>query len=598
MITMSLLYLACILVVANAQESSGPIETITTGRVLGKRMTVFDKQIDAFLGIPFAEPVSGERRFSLPEQKAPWGDELFDATNYGDGCWQVPDSAFPGFEGTEIWNPAVELSDDCLNLNVWVPNPRPSNSAVLVWIFGGSFWYGVGSLSLYDGKYLAAEENIIVVTMNYRVSSFGFLATGHESAPGNQGLYDQQMALQWVRDNIAVFGGDPAQVTLFGESAGGASVAFHMLSPMSQPLFQRAGIQSAGPTARWASMTQEEGLRRSKLLGEALGCNSDDIPDMVTCLQNVDATELAQNSWVTGGFLNFPFVPVYDGVFLPEDPVSAVQNGNFKDCELIIGSNTNEAFFFIIYEVPGFSKDTDSLLDYDAYIEALTYQFPFVNSFGLEAIAFQYRPWQAPHDQALLRDATDLAQGDYSFTCPSVDFAMAYAKADNHVYYYRFEERASNSAFADWMGVLHGDEIAYIFGIPLNESWGYSEQEQLFSRKLMKYWANFAKTGNPNSDMSGVSSDEWPQYKMDTQEYLVLNESLVDGPAYTGSEVKPLQCAFWKEYIPQLVTKTADINEVEIAWKEEFSKWSNEYIVDWKVQFDKYTAEANSNDPE
>ena len=322
-----LLCCALLVAAATAQLTMNPIETTKLGQVMGKRMTVMNKQVDAFLGIPFAEPISGERRFSRPVAKAPWGDsEVFDATEYGDGCWQVPDTAFPGFEGSEIWNPNVPLSDDCLNLNVWVPYPRPQNSAVLLWIFGGSYWYGVGSLSLYDGKFLAAEENIIVVTINYRVGAFGFLATGDPGAPGNQGLYDQAMAMQWVKDNIGAFGGDPNKVTLFGESAGGASVSLHQLSPVSQSLFQRAGIQSAGPTAPWAFTDRETALNRAKDLAKALGClqgsngEERDIPDMVKCLQDVDPNELLPVSWVTGRFLEFPWVPVYDGVFLPEDP--------------------------------------------------------------------------------------------------------------------------------------------------------------------------------------------------------------------------------------------------------------------------------------
>ncbi|XP_072015168.1 acetylcholinesterase-like [Amphiura filiformis] len=533
-------------------NQNSPTETIQSGQIMGKRIDVLDKQVDAFLGIPFAEPISGDRRFKLPVAKAPWSG-VFNATEYGHGCWQVLDTAFPGFEGTEIWNPTVPLSDDCLNLNVWVPFPRPQNSAVLVWIFGGGFWYGGSSLSLYDGKFLAAHEDMIIVSMNYRVGAFGFLATGDSSAPGNQGLYDQVMALQWVQDNIVTFGGDPNQVTIFGESAGGVSVGLHMLSPVSQPLFQRAGIQSAGPTTPWGYIDRDTGLKRAKLLAESLGClkseNGEEhsIPDMVQCLQNVDVNELLGASWVTSNVLEFPFTPVYDGIFLPEDPATALENGNFKDCELIIGSNTNEANFFLIYEAPGFNKDTESLLDNEGYITALEYAFPNANSLQLDAIASQYRP-KIPDDGSLLRDAVDHAVGDYMFSCPSVDFAQAYAKAGNQVYYYRFEERASSSPFPDWMGVLHGDEIVYIFGVTLAPSFGYSSREQAMSKRMMEFWANFARTGNPNS---ASSSNEWPEFTDDAEEYLVLEEALVDGPGTTGNRVKP-QCDFWWNELPKL----------------------------------------------
>lgn len=502
-----LFYLVCALQVTTQQQQSGipqdrlgPIVTVSTGRVMGKRMNVLGKAVDAFLGIPYAESTEGEGRFKLPVPKKAW-EPIFNATEYGFGCYQVPDKAFSDFPGTDMWNANVPLDFDCLNLNVWVPHPRPTKSPVLVWIYGGSFWYGVASLEVYDGKFLAAEEGLIVVSMNYRVGAFGFLAMGDDGAPGNQGLYDQAAALQWVQDNIAAFGGDPDQVTLFAESAGAASVSFHMLSPVSESLFQRAALQSAGPTGPWAYYTQEEGLRRGKLLAAAVNCLEDDqgnelpVPEITRCLQQTDTVDLLYNSWVTMNFLEFPFVPVYDGTFLPEDPRLALERHAFKDCELLIGSNTNEGFFFIIYEVPHIEKDEENLLDYSRYIEALKHSFPKANSFGLEAIAFQYRPWITPNKGALLRDAVDAAVGDYAFVCPTVEFAKAYASADHPVYYYRFTERMSNSLFPDWMGVLHGDEIAYIFGIPLDPAAGFNNRERLLSRKLMKYWANFARTG-------------------------------------------------------------------------------------------------------
>lgn len=506
-----LFYLICAVQVTRQKISQNPLdlaplEEINTGQILGKTLTVLNKKVDAFLGIPYGESTEGEQRFKKPVAKASWAEsgKIFNATEYGYGCWQLPDEAFPGFEGTEMWNPNVFLGEDCLNLNVWVPNPRPTNSPVLVWIYGGSFWYGVASLELYDGKFLAAEEQLIVVSMNYRVGAFGFLSMGTDDAPGNQGLWDQALALQWVKDNIAAFGGDPDQVTLMSESAGSASVSFHMLSPHSRPLFKRAALQSAAPTCPWAYYDQEETLRRAKELASALDCLEDDtgcempINDIVSCLRNREPTDILANSWITMEFLDFPWTPVVDGTFLPEDPRLALERHAFKDCEMLIGSNSNEAFFFIIYEflsLQYFDKDGPGLLSNTDYMASLKHLFPRANSFGIDAIAFQYRPWLSPNDGAMLRDAVDAAVGDYAFTCPTVDFATAYAKADNPVYYYRFTERASNSPFAEWFGVLHGDEIAYIFGIPLDPEYGYSDREKLFSRKLMRYWANFARTG-------------------------------------------------------------------------------------------------------
>ncbi|XP_072048816.1 cholinesterase-like [Amphiura filiformis] len=595
-------FLYFVLLIVTAYAQSNPVERIKTGQIVGKRITVNGSmEVDAFLGIPFAEPTSGERRFKLPEEKAPWSD-VFNATEYGHGCWQLLDTGLPGIQKTGKWNPTVTLSDDCLNLNVWVPYPRPQNGAVLVWIHGGGYYFGTSSSDMYDGKYLAAFEKIIIVSMNYRLDAFGFLSTGDSSAPGNQGLYDQTMALQWVQDNIATFGGDPNSVTIFGESAGGSSVAFHSLSPVSQSLFKRAGIQSGGITPRWAYITQEVALERAKLLARSVECLEDTngdvraIPDMIRCLQNVDAKTLLAANPGTGRYLELFFTPVYDGIFLPKHPVDAQDQGSFKQCELIIGSNSNEANIFLYSTAPGFDKDGENLLDYESYKAALRFTFPKFQSFALDAIAFQYRPRKTPNNQSLLRDAIDLAAGDFDFNCPTVELANAYAREGNQVYYYRFEERPSNSPFPEWMGALHGDEIPYIFGIPFDTSFGYSHNERALSRKLMNFWANFARTGNPNSDTSDATDLPyvWPQYDVETQEFLVLNESLAEGTKITGSGVKPQECAFWRDYLPNLDVQTGDIDEVEKQWKEEFDKYSNEYIVDWKVQLEKYKATTSN----
>ncbi|XP_009458843.1 PREDICTED: cholinesterase-like, partial [Nipponia nippon] len=192
--------------------------------------------VTAFLGIPYAEPPLGHLRFRPPRPARPWHGVL-DASSHHHACYQAVDTMFPGFGGSEMWNPNREMSEDCLYLNVWVPVPRPSAAVpVLVWIYGGGFYSGAASLDVYDGRYLAAAEGVVVVSMNYRVGALGFLALpGHPEAPGNVGLLDQRLALRWVRDNVGAFGGDAGAVTLFGESAGAASVGLHLLSTPSRP---------------------------------------------------------------------------------------------------------------------------------------------------------------------------------------------------------------------------------------------------------------------------------------------------------------------------------------------------------------------------
>ncbi|XP_071949453.1 cholinesterase-like [Antedon mediterranea] len=570
------------------------IVKVVQGKVRGKRMNVFNKDVDAFLGIPYAEPPVGNRRFKPPVPQEHW-KTTFNATEYGNGCMQLPDDTFPGFPGTEMWNPNVPMSEDCLNLNVWAPYPRPRNSAVMVWIYGGSYFSGVSSLDVYDGKTLAAEENLIVVSMNYRLGALGFLAMGEE-APGNAGLRDQALALQWVQENIALFGGNPNEVTLFSESAGSASVSFHLLSPVSRNLFKRAIMQSASANAPWAHYIKPEALRRGTLLAEELSCTESNsgrsftADEMVQCLQTKDAEEILNSMWVTTEFLNFAFVPVVDGLFIVETPQATLQKKAFKPCEIIIGSNTNEANFFLIYEVPGYSKDTESLLDKSQFREAIEYCWPNKNSFAHDAIEFQYTDWLKPNNDASFRDAIDQAAGDNKFVCPTFHFAKAYAEFELDVYYYRFTQRASNHPFPDWMGVLHGDEIAYFFGLPLHTENGFSDEDKQLSRQMMTYYANFARTGNPNIKQNDdMEKLRWPLHSAQNLEYLVLNASLVTNQkTVVGNGPRASQCMFWDKYLPDLQAKTGDIDEAESQWKAEFKDWRSFYMVNWKAAFDTY----------
>ncbi|XP_071798342.1 acetylcholinesterase-like [Asterias amurensis] len=581
------------LVAPQSVPDLGPIETISTGRILGKRMSVYGKTVDAFLGIPYGESPEGPLRFKPPLPRSPW-QRTYNATMFGFGCFQLPDETFKDFRGSEMWNPNVNLHEDCLNLNVWVPYPRPSNSTVLVWIYGGGFYSGVASLDVYDGKTLAAEEGLVVVSMNYRVGVFGFLAMDSPSAPGNQGLRDQVLSLQWVQDNIHVFGGDPDKVTLFGESSGAASIAFHMVSPLSRHLYQRLAVESASATAPWAYYTMDVGLERGMILAERLECVEDvngvtlTKEQVVDCLRGRDVMEILQWQWVTGKFVEFPFVPVIDGTFLTERPQSSIERGAFKQCEVLLGSNTNEGMWFILYEVPGYSKSHTSLLDREKYVTAIKYCFHKVNSFGINAIDYEYTPWLSPNDPVALRDAVELAVGDYLFACPVYELAVAVANAGNPVYYYRFTDRASNNPWPLWMGVLHGDEIAYIFGIPLDPDSGYNKAEAELSRKMMRYWANFARTGNPNKADEDDPDGDWPLYTMDSQKYFTLNKSINNGDVFIGHGPRAKECAFWREYIPSLVTQTGDISEAERKWKQQFDDWSTKYMVNWKAEFDNY----------
>ena len=399
-----------------------------------------------------------------------------------------------------MWNANTPLSEDCLKINVWVPHPRHREPlAVLVWIFGGGFYSGSSSLELYDGRTLASEEGVIVVSMNYRVASLGFLFFGNEDAPGNAGLFDQLMALEWVKDNIAAFGGNPNNITLWGESAGAVSVSFHLLSPLSRSLFSQAILQSSGPTCPWAIITKKEALKRSLQLAKEVGCphSASDLDPVVKCMQNVLPMDLVTNETGTYGVVEFPFTPIVDGSFLDEAPETSLQTKNFKKTNLLLGFNSEEGNYFIIYHlIDMFKKNEEVYISREDFEKIVRELNPYVGKVGQDSILFEYTDWLNPDDTIKNRDAVDKMVGDYHFSCHVIELAFRYASAGINVFMYNFIHRSSYSPWPKWMGVLHADEINFSFGEPLDPRLGYTPAEVELSRKMMKYWANFAKSGS------------------------------------------------------------------------------------------------------
>lgn len=435
---MKTLFLSIILIIffvhhSLTQSDSELIVVTKLGRVQGIRLPTPDRNhVVAFLGIPFAEPPVGKKRFKPPEPKKPWND-VFEATDYSNACYQFVDTSYPGFPGTEMWNPNRMMSEDCLYLNVWVPaSPRPHNLTVMVWIYGGGFYSGSSSLDVYDGRYLAHSEKVVVVSMNYRVGAFGFLAlNGSSQAPGNVGLLDQRLALQWVQDNIHFFGGNPKQVTIFGESAGGASVGMHLLSPGSHPIFTRAILQSGVPNSPWATVSFEEARRRATKLAKLVHCPDDDDIELVECLRNKQPQELIDNEFQVlpySSLFRFSFVPVIDGVVLPDNPEAMLSSGNFKDTQILLGVNQDEGSYYLIYGAPGFSKDNDSLISREDFLQGVRMSVPHANDIGLEAVVLQYTDWMDEDNPVKNREAINDIVGDHNVICPLQHFARSYAQ--------------------------------------------------------------------------------------------------------------------------------------------------------------------------
>jgi carboxylesterase type B len=574
-------------------------------------LSVPDKDVDVFLGIPFAEPPLGPLRFRPPQTfKANWThDDPFQANLLPAACHQMTDTKLER-RIVDDWNPNTNVSEDCLYLNVW----RPSTAAtavgsaaktVMVWIYGGGFHSGSSSLSMYDGSVMSLKGDVIVVSMQYRVGVLGFLTLDDESAPGNVGLLDQQLALQWVHDHIAAFGGDPGRVTLFGESAGAVSVSYHLLSPGSDKLFRSAIMQSAVANVPWGLVGRDKAKKNVLHLAELVGCptKSRRHREVLDCMRQKDAALLTSEQWridIDGPAVGMAYGPTVDGgggtgngsSFLSRPPVDLLRQGQFQRKNILLGVTSDEGSYFLFYLFPKQFHVSDAdgqgnmtAADYRKLVEQLDIRVGSSSGAAsdaqaltgavLDAVAFEYATPCSFGDQAKPSyfDALDDLLGDVQFKCPVVDFSLTYAQLSesvgggggaaaegptHSVYVYEFEHRTSASLFPKWAGkALHGYEIDHVFGLPLHPDYRskYTDKERDLSRTIISYWTNFAKTGDPNRNDKPSSSpgnlSTWPKFTTDRRQVLVL-----DAKAHlqTKSGIRDRECEFMTKIVPQLLT--------------------------------------------
>ena len=493
------------------EQASAPRVTVE-GEVLEGNFFGDGRSDVVFKGIPYAAPPVGELRWKPPQPVEP-REGIQQATEYSAACPQTDGNVvFTRYIARAFGrDPSLvpdlgETSEDCLYLNVWMSNwGAEDKRPVMVWIYGGSNIWGTAEEIPYDGANLA-RKGVVVVTFNYRVGVFGFFAhpalteeSPHRSS-GNYGLLDQIAVLEWIQRNIAVFGGDPERVTIFGESAGAADVAYLMASPLAKGLFHRAISQSGGyPIKVFRTLASQEA--RGERLQTELGIGSSD--DILSALRSRSAEEV-----LTASAEEFDFGPNVDGWVLRETLDRGFAKGQQSDVPLLIGANADE---------------WTTMMPYYPQVDLKGFRDEMRNRYGdLSERALNLYPVSGPDDvpKAVVRWQTDDV-----FLCPSKRMAGWMDNVESAAYFYYFTRRLP-SPEGQKLGAYHAAEIAYVFDNLDDETWVPREAiDAKLAEAMSSYWAQFAATGDPNRE----GLPPWPSYDRESDRYLELGEEIEAG---------------------------------------------------------------------
>jgi para-nitrobenzyl esterase len=488
--------------------------------------------IREFLGIRYAQPVTGNLRWKAPQPVKP-AIVTQDATQFGNHC---PQAATPYGNATS--------TEDCLFLNVFTPNRRDDHdfdgddAPVMVWIHGGSLV--VGESDAYDASKLA-QRGVVVVTINYRLGALGFLAhpalTGEspDHVSGNYGIQDQQAALKWVRRNIRAFGGDPGKVTIFGESAGGLSTFVHLVSPASKGLFHRAIVESGAYMQTQPTLAQTE--TRGARFATAVGCNQPNPADVLACLRSLSVSTILANQALT--LLGSGAPPNVDGKVLTQSVGTALASGQFNRVPLMNGTNHDEWRLFV-----GSGFDLAG-----GPVTAATYVPAITATIGNPTAAPQVAAlYQVPAQFSSFDAAVGAVGTDVNYACPA-HFVDEVASAFVPIFAYEFSDENAPQNYLPPMSIpyaaSHASELQYLFPFPNPSGFGLNlpqtpldAHQQKLSDRMVGYWTEFARNGDPN----GHGQPFWPRFHRDRQ---VVQSLVPPSPTTETNFATTHQCDFW-----------------------------------------------------
>jgi len=461
-----------------------------------------------FKGIPYAEPPINELRFKPPIPRKPWKGTL-DATKFG------PTAPKPEllYKIPEFQHEQSEA--ECLNLNIWAPDIDGELRPVMVWIHGGGFITGSGAN--FECSNLASRGNVVIVSINYRLGPLGFLYIPDETA--NVGLLDQIAAIKWVKENIQPFGGDPNNITIFGQSAGAASVCILLAMPAAKHLFHRVIAQSCA--AHPSDFKLSSRMEATETLMANLGIKKGNIEDLRTIPAEkiIEADPTRKNIYKVD-WLSFNlsyFGPVIEKNTLPTHPLDKIKKGCASEIDLLIGSNLDEATAYTV------THPDPSIIDDKIMYEQIR---RYLNGLGkdinnAEKLVDLYKNAKGKRKLNTPRKLFDAICSDYAFRIPSIHFAELHGKFQKNTYMYLFHWKTPlyNGKF----GATHSLEVPFVFGTLPEKEFGLhpkkNEITERLSNNMMDYWVSFARNGDPNCE--GLS--KWPSYRADKRSTMIFD---------------------------------------------------------------------------